>query len=127
MNSKEEKKMEKGTIKLNRAYDMYTGFKGRETVGKVFRRIPDELVQSLTAKQIAAVAEIVAQAYEDGRASTGAEMIDNNAVYINSLDKVIEWNEEGAEYKRVQEKKPGYTVTRNEKTKEGVLVPRFSE
>lgn len=119
--------MKKGTIKLNRAYDMYTGFKGQDTVGKVFRRIPDELVQGLTAKQIAAVAEIVAQAYEDGRAFTGAEMIDNNAVYINNLDKVIEWNEEGAEYKKVQEKKPGYTVTRSEKVKDGVLVPRFSE
>ena len=116
-----------GAIKLNRAYNLYTGFKGASTVRKVFERIPDELLQGLTAKQIAAVAEIVAQAYEDGRASTGAEMIDNNAVYINNLGKIIEWNEEGAEYNEVQEKTAGYTVTRSKKVKDGVLVPRFSE
>lgn len=112
--------------KMNKAYDLYTGFKGESTVGKVFRRIPEELIDGLTAKQIAMVAEVIAKAYADGKESAGAEMIDNNAVYINSLDRVIEWNEEGAQYERVQVKEPGCTVTKSGKVKDGILVPRFS-
>ena len=112
--------------KMNKAYDLYNGFKGESTVGKVFRRIPEELIDGLTAKQIAMVAEVIAKAYADGKESAGAEMIDNNAVYINSLDRVIEWNEEGAQYERVQVKEPGCTVTKSVKVKEGILVPKFS-
>ena len=113
--------------KWNKAYKLYNGFKGSVTIKKVFDRIPEELAEGLTAKQIAQVALIAAKAYEDGKASTGAEMIDNNAVYINSIDKIIEWNEEGAEFERQTVAERGYKVTKSVKVKDGVLVPKFSE
>lgn len=119
--------MSKGDIKLERAKRLYTGFKGTSTMGKVFNRIPDELIQGLTSKQIATVAEIVAKAYSDGRASTGCEMIDSNAVWINTLNRGIEWNEEGAEYKKKVKTEGIFTVVENVKVKDGVLVPRFIE
>lgn len=112
---------------MNRALDNYKGFKGESTIRSITERVPDELIEKLTARQIALVMEAINKAYNDGKASAGAEMIDNNAVYINSLGKVIEWNEEGAEYKRVRTEESGCTVTKNVKVQEGTLVPRFSD
>ena len=117
----------KHLVKMNRAIENYNGFKGDSTIHKIVERIPDELVSELTGKQLALVMQAINKAYIDGRASTGAEMIDNNAVYINSLGKVIEWNEEGAEYETQTIDEPGCRVTKRIKVKDGILVPRFSE
>jgi hypothetical protein len=122
----EEKKM-KHSIKLNRAMELYTGFKGAGTYSEVENQLPEKLVNELTGAQLALVMQAINTAYQKGKASTGAEMIDNNAVYIEKLNKVIEWNEEGAEYIRETVSENGYKVTRSRKTKDGVLVPRFSE
>jgi hypothetical protein len=122
----EEKNM-KHSIKLNRAMELYTGFKGTATYSAVEKQLPEKLVNELTGAQLALVMQAINTAYQKGKASTGAEMIDNNAVYIEKLDKVIEWNEEGAEYTRETVVENGYRVTRSRKTKDGVLVPRFSE
>ncbi len=120
--------MKKGQIKLNRARNLYTGFKGTSTMEKVFQRIPDTLVRELTSKQIAFVAEVIAEAYNDGKASAGAEMIDANMVYIDNLGKIIEWSEKGAEYQKVIEKTDdGCTVVKNKKIKDGILVLKFVE
>lgn len=119
----------KGNTKLKRAKEMYSGFKGTSTMGKVFARIPDELIQGLTSKQIATVAEIVAKAYNDGRASTGCEMIDKNAIWVNSIGKIIELVEEGAEYADVTEEIGGgctHTIL-NKKIKDGIIVPRIAD
>lgn len=117
----------KHSIKLNRAMELYTGFKGTATYSAVEKQLPEKLVNELTGAQLALVMQAINTAYQKGKASTGAEMIDNNAVYIEKLDKVIEWNEEGAEYTRETVVENGYRVTRSRKTKDGVLVPRFSE
>jgi hypothetical protein len=122
----EEKKM-KHSIKLNRAMELYTGFKGAGTYSEVENQLPEKLVNELTGAQLALVMQAISTAYQKGKASTGAEMVDNNAVYIEKLNKVIEWNEEGAEYIRETVSENGYKVTRSRKTKDGVLVPRFSE
>lgn len=115
------------SIKMNRALENYKGFKGASTIRNIADRLPEQLVEQLTARQIALVMQAIGKAYNDGKASAGAEMIDHNAVYINSLGKVIEWNEEGAEYERQEVEEPGCTVTKSVKVKDGVLVPRFSE
>lgn len=117
----------KHNIKLNRAMELYTGFKGAGTYSEVENQLPEKLVDELTGAQLALVMQAINTAYQKGKASTGAEMIDNNAVYINKLNKVIEWNEEGAEYVRETVTEDGYKVTRSRKIKNGVLVPRFSE
>lgn len=117
----------KHSIKLNRVMELYTGFKGTATYSAVEKQLPEKLVNELTGAQLALVMQAINTAYQKGKASTGAEMIDNNAVYIEKLDKVIEWNEEGAEYTRETVVENGYRVTRSRKTKDGVLVPRFSE
>lgn len=132
----------KHNIKLNRAYEEYKGFKGTATYTAVEKQLPEELIEKLTGKQLALVMQAINNAYQNGKASTGAEMIDNNAVYINKLGKAIEWNEEGAEYEYQEVVHPaksykgetGKSVYIPEsksmmpvKVKDGVLVPRFSE
>lgn len=132
----------KHSIKLNRAHEEYTGFKGAETYTTVEKQLPEELIEKLTGKQLALVMQAISKAYQSGKASAGAEMIDNNAVYINRLGKVIEWSEEGAEYeyqKVVHPAKsykgengkdvyiPESTSMAPVKVKDGILVPRFSE
>ena len=115
---------------MNRAIETYTGFKGGATLSAITDQVPEELIERLTGKEIALVMQAINEAYQKGKASTGAEMIDNNAVYINNLGKVIEWEEEGAEWER-QEVKDLSTYSGKRivpvKVKDGVLVPRFSE
>ena len=63
-----------------------------DTNNAVFAQIPDSLGQSLTAEQLAAVANCINRAYQRGKAAAGAEMIDSNCVYINALGCMIEWD-----------------------------------
>lgn len=127
---------------MNRAIETYTGFKGGATLSAITDQVPEELIERLTGKELGLVMEAINAAFQKGKASTGAEMIDNNAVYINKLDKIIEWNEEGAkyEYQEVTHPAKRYTGETGKevhipesksrvpvKVKDGVLVPRFSE
>lgn len=121
------------TLKQKNMMKHYTGFKGSQTVSDIKSRLSEELIKELTGKQLGAVMDAINKAYHDGRASTGAEMIDNNCVYINSINKMIEWNEEGAEYQQITEtipctkESPSYIITKGIKIKDGILVPRFIE
>lgn len=63
-----------------------------DTNNAVFAQIPDSLAQSLTAEQLTAVANCINHAYQHGKAAAGAEMIDSNCVYINSIGRMIEWD-----------------------------------
>ena len=110
----------KNSIKISKAKKKYQGFGGPATVSKLMDRIPESLIDGVTSDQLAVIMLTVAKAYEDGRASTGAEMIDRNAVYINSIKKIIE-------YERITEKVPGGTHTYSKKIKDGELVPKFSD
>jgi hypothetical protein len=65
---------------------------------EVWALIPQELITALTSKQLALVAEAINSSYHNGRASTGADVIDANtsdgAVFVNCLEKAIYWKQE---------------------------------
>lgn len=113
------------SIKITRAIKAYDGFKGQQTLSEVLAQVPDELIQALTGKQIGQVMSAIDKAYHNGRASTGAEMIDNNCVWVNSIDRMIEWEEVGAEFEWQSE--PYMSGTRHfaVKVKNGELIPKF--
>lgn len=76
--------------------------------------------------------DAVHAAYHAGKNSTGAEMIDSNCVWVKSLNKGIEWTEEGAEYehREVKEELEGgriKTTLQPVKVKEGVLKFKIAE
>jgi hypothetical protein len=120
----------KGT-KADRALKAYDGFKGGATVDHIKKLVGKELAERLTGHELGLVMSAVNRAYQEGKASAGAEMIDSNCVYINGLDRAIEWSEVGAVYEQVpfKEEIEGRisTGTRPVKTKDGELVPRFIE
>lgn len=98
---------------------------------EIWEMIPEELVQNLTAKQLAMVMDLMDRSYHNGRASAGAEVIDdsktNGAVYVNCIGLTIEWNEEGAEYEIVTEEanpEVPYSTRRtySRKIKDGHLI-----
>jgi predicted GH43/DUF377 family glycosyl hydrolase len=119
------------SVKIRRAIKMANVFKGTSTIAAIMEQVPEQLINNLSSKDLAVVIEAINKAYHKGRVSTGAEMIDTNCVWINGLDKMIEWTEEGAEYKRESFKEiskyTGFimTGTRPVKIKDGELVPRF--
>jgi hypothetical protein len=47
------------------------------------------VLAALTSKQLAAVMRLVETNYHKGRASTGAEVIDGDAVWVSSIGKMI--------------------------------------
>ena len=108
----------------------YQGHKGTATVAAVLAQVPLELRNSLTGRQLGMVMSAVDAAYHNGKAAAGAEMINANCVWITGLNRGLEWDEVGAEYKTVTERinnpgSLGYNVTRSVKIKDGALVPRF--
>jgi hypothetical protein len=119
--------------KMVRALAAYDGHKGEQTVNHIKELIGPELAGRLTGKEYGLVMSAVNRAYQEGKASTGAEMIDDNAVFINKLNRVIEWIEEGAEYERITEEVPAseagpaYRITYSKKVKDGKLVARFAD
>lgn len=120
----------KGT-KADRALAAFDGFKGGATVDHIKKLVGKELADKLTGHELGLVMSAVNRAYQEGKASAGAEMIDSNCVYINGLDRAIEWTEVGTEYEQVPfiEEICGRrsTGTKPIKVKDGELVPRFIE
>lgn len=130
--------MRKHQIKMNRAIENYTGFKGAGTLDAIKSQVPEELIERLTGKELALVMQAINAAYQKGRASTGAEMIDNNAVYINKLNKMKKEQNtsigKSCTLRKNSSAKTGKEVYIPEsksrvpvKIKDGALVPRFSE
>jgi len=80
-------------IKINRAYKINKFLPSQES--DVWKLIPQELVKSLTAKQLSLVAAAINQSYHNGHASCGAEVVDSGdnrgAVFVNGLGKIIDW------------------------------------
>ena len=120
----------KGT-KMDRAMANYAGFKGTQTVGHIKKLIGKELEGCLTGREYGLVMSAVDRAYQAGKASAGAEMIDDTCVWINSLNRSIEWQEVGAEFEDVpfREEVDGrmFSGTRPVKIKDGELVLRFAK
>jgi hypothetical protein len=78
------------SIKLNRAIRNANVFKGSVTVDAIMKQIPEQLINNLSSKDLAVVIEAVNKAYHNGRASTGAEMIDTNCVWINNINRLVD-------------------------------------
>lgn len=117
----------KHQIKLQRAIKQANIFKGETTVSAIKNQLPESLLESLNSKDIAIVLESIDKAYKLGQKSTGASMIDSNCVWIESLNKGIEWNEVGAKFESLITQENGMRVTRPVKLKDGELVLKFSE
>lgn len=76
----------KGT-KMDRAMAAFDGHKGAQTVCHIKEIIGNELSQLLTGKQYGLVMSAVNRAYHEGRASTGAEVVDGDYLWVNCLNK----------------------------------------
>jgi hypothetical protein len=106
----------------------YDGFKGAQTINHIKRLIGPELAERLKNEDYGLVMSAVNRAYHEGKASAGAEMIDDNAVWINKLNRAIEWAEEGAEYEPITEDLDGGRKrTYFKKIRNGKIIPRFTD
>lgn len=76
-------------VKLEDALSKATIHKGNSTVSAILEQIPSSLIEKLSSDDIACLMDIVDKAYKKGQASTGAEMIDNETVWIHHLQKEI--------------------------------------
>lgn len=92
---------------------------------EIWNRMPEELKERLTAKEISLVMQAMNTSYHAGRKSTGAEKIDTDCVWIDDIG-MMEIKEDGAEYETVTETDTsrGYTCTihRQVKIKSGKLI-----
>lgn len=84
----EDAELEK-TVKLEDALSKTNIHKGNSTVSAILEQIPSDLIDRLSSGDIAIIIDIVDKAYKKGRSSTGAEMIDNETVWINHLQKEV--------------------------------------
>jgi hypothetical protein len=118
-------------LKSKNMMKVYNGHTGSSTISAVMEFIPQELLATLTGKQLGLIMNAVDSAFHTGKASTGAEMIDSNCVYVENLKKAIEWQEVGAEYEQLIENANvcGFNsqVTKSIKVKPGVLTLKFVE
>jgi hypothetical protein len=116
-------------LKRKNMMKAYTGHNGTETVSHILEIMGNEL-NHLSGKDLGKIMNAIDKAYRLGKTSSRAEMIDTNVVWIENLQKAIEWKEVGAEYQEVTEDAGmgmGITKTYNKKVKDGELVLSFSE
>lgn len=71
--------------KYGRMIAAYNGHAGPMTIDAVRQYIPAELYRQLTGTQLGAVMSAINAAYHAGRASTGAEKLDDTAVYVDGV------------------------------------------
>lgn len=71
--------------KYNTAKATYTGHKGETTITAIWERIPAELKDRCTGKELGMIMDAINKAYHDGKASAGAEKLDNESVYIDGV------------------------------------------
>lgn len=117
-------------LRLRNAVRKANIFKGPATVAAITEQLPAELLERLYSSDIALILEAIDKAYKRGKASSGAEMIDTDCVWIDSLNRGIEWREVGAEYEMQSTEKTSmeglsYKVSRSVKVKDGELVANF--
>ena len=79
-------------IKIDRAIKKANTFKGPQTIKDVLQQIPQSFSDSLTSTQLATVIETVSRAYKLGQCASGAEVIDTNAVWLDSANRIVEWS-----------------------------------
>ena len=81
------------SIKIGRARRINSFLPTQER--DVWALIPESLVQRLTVRDLSEVAAAINRSYHNGRASTGADVVDSGercgAVYVNGLERIIDW------------------------------------
>lgn len=77
-----------GTRKMKALMAAYAGFAGTRTMSAVLNQIPQPLADSLTGKQLGAVASLLFEAYNNGRGATGAS-IEDDCVWIEPLKALV--------------------------------------
>jgi len=80
----------KHLIKINRACRLGHWHKGPNTQGAVLAQLPQQLLGTLTSRDIALVCDAINTAYHNGKASCGCEVIDGEAIFINKLGNLYE-------------------------------------
>lgn len=85
------------TLKHKNMMRAYSGFTGTQTLHAITQQIPADLIDALTGWQLGRLMDAITKAYLSGRASTGADVYDDNpldgAVWINCLSRSIEWRD----------------------------------
>jgi len=76
--------------KESRAMAAYDGFKGGTTVAHVKKLVGKELADKLTGHELGLVMSAVNRTWQEAKASTGAEVIDGEYVWISCLEKGID-------------------------------------
>lgn len=64
--------------------------RGPQTIKHVLSQVPQDIIDSCTAKQIASIANAINKTYHAARASTGAEIIDGDCIFINKINRIFE-------------------------------------
>ena|GEM_PF-1137300 len=80
------------SIKINRAQKLNAYDNNLGTCNAIFNQIPQSAIEQCSASTLNDIADAIQHAYQAGRAKAGAEMIDNNAVWVDSIKKTIEWD-----------------------------------
>jgi transcriptional regulator with XRE-family HTH domain len=77
-------------VKIEDAIDMSRVHKGPTTVSTIVNMIPQSLLDKLDSAEISLLIDVINASYQNGRASTGAEMIDDDTVWINKMQIAID-------------------------------------
>lgn len=93
----------------------FNGFHGSVVISEIMSRIPAELLERLTGREIGLVMSAMNASYHAGRAATGAEVIDSTvddgAVWVNCLNRAIAWKDDQSG-DVISEDRPGCRITR---------------
>ena len=80
------------SIKISRALNRANIHHGPVTESAILSAIPAELIDELPSRLITKVIEALNTHWHNARASTGAEKIDSNCVWVSGLNRSIEWD-----------------------------------
>lgn len=75
--------------KMQAAVDMSHAFAGDQTMQAILSRMPGDVIKECPARIIAQVIDAIDKSYKAGQASTGAEVIDDDAIWIEPLQRLI--------------------------------------
>ncbi len=76
-----------GTSRERNMMAAYKGHRGSLAMAAVEEQIPAELADRLTGRELGLVMTAVNAAYHNGRASCGAEVVDGDFLWINTLNR----------------------------------------
>ena len=77
------------SLKITRALTLGHWHTGPVTNKAVLSQIPDSVISECPARIIAQVGDAISAAYHAGRASMGAEIVEDDCLWIESIGKLI--------------------------------------